>query len=177
MDLFWFIIQVRLGLSIIHSKRREENVVSHGSYNPYENAQAQFDRVADMIGLDEATRALLRQPMKEYHFTIPVRMDDGSTRIFKGYRVQHNDARGPAKGGIRFHPRETADTIRALSMWMTWKCAVVSLTLMVNPDYKIPEMTSSIQEKVGALLEEVGGLRVAEVRIKVDDFAPKPAVR
>ena len=103
--------------------------MSHGSYNLYENAQAQFDRVAEMIGLDDATRALLRQPIKEYHFTIPVRMDDGSTRIFNGYRIQHNDARGPAKGGIRFHPQETVDTVRALSMWMTWKCAVVDIPL------------------------------------------------
>ena len=71
-----------------------------GSYNPYENAQAQFDRVAEMIGLDDATRQLLRQPMKEYHFTIPVRMDDGSTRIFNGYRIQHNTARGPARNQI-----------------------------------------------------------------------------
>jgi len=103
--------------------------VSKGSYNPYENAQAQFDRVAEMIGLDDATRQLLRQPMKEYHFTIPVRMDDGSTRIFNGYRIQHNSARGPAKGGIRFHPQETVDTVRALAMWMTWKCAVVDIPL------------------------------------------------
>jgi len=104
-------------------------VVVKGSYNPYENAQAQFDRVAEMIGLDDATRQLLRQPMKEYHFTIPVRMDDGSTRIFNGYRIQHNSARGPAKGGIRFHPQETVDTVRALAMWMTWKCAVVDIPL------------------------------------------------
>ncbi|PKM78291.1 MAG: glutamate dehydrogenase [Firmicutes bacterium HGW-Firmicutes-15] len=103
--------------------------MTHGSYNPYENAQSQFDRVAEIIGLDEATRVLLRQPMKEYHFTIPVHMDDGSTKVFNGYRMQHNDARGPAKGGIRFHPQETVDTIRALSMWMTWKCAVVDIPL------------------------------------------------
>jgi glutamate dehydrogenase (NAD(P)+) len=99
------------------------------SYNPYENAQSQFDRVAEIIGLDEPTRILLRQPMKEYHFTIPVHMDDGSTKVFNGYRIQHNNARGPAKGGIRFHPQETIDTIRALSMWMTWKCAVVDIPL------------------------------------------------
>lgn len=99
------------------------------SYNPYENAQAQFDRVAKIIGLDEATQTLLRQPMREHHFTIPVHMDDGSTKIFNGYRIQHNNARGPAKGGIRFHPQETVDTIRALSMWMTWKCAVVDIPL------------------------------------------------
>ncbi|MGI6413184.1 MAG: Glu/Leu/Phe/Val family dehydrogenase [Syntrophomonadaceae bacterium] len=98
-------------------------------YNPYVNAQLQFDKVAEIIGLDEATRQLLRQPMREYHFLIPVKMDNGSTKIFKGFRVQHNDARGPAKGGIRFHPQETADTVRALAMWMTWKCAVVDIPL------------------------------------------------
>lgn len=103
--------------------------MSNNAYNPYENAQAQFDRVAEVIGLDAASRDLLRQPMREYHFTIPVHMDDGSTKVFKGYRVQHNDARGPAKGGIRFHPLETEDTVRALSMWMTWKCAVVDIPL------------------------------------------------
>jgi len=103
--------------------------VGNGSYNAFETAQAQFDKVADLIGLDEATRQLLRQPIREYHFAIPVRMDDGSVKVFRGYRVQHNDARGPAKGGIRFHPQETIDTIRALAMWMTWKCSVVDIPL------------------------------------------------
>jgi glutamate dehydrogenase len=103
--------------------------VSNTSYNPYETAQMQFDKVAELLGLDEATRELLRQPMREYHVLIPVKMDDGSVKIFKGFRVQHNDARGPAKGGIRFHPLETIDTIRALSMWMTWKCSVVDIPL------------------------------------------------
>ncbi len=98
-------------------------------YNPYETAQEQFDSVAMKLHLDNATKELLRQPMREYHFTIPVQMDDGSVKVFKGYRVQHNDARGPAKGGIRFHPLETIDTIRALSMWMTWKCSVVDIPL------------------------------------------------
>ena len=103
--------------------------MSNSPYNPYETAQAQFDKVASQLGLDEATRELLRQPMREYHFLIPVQMDDGSYKVFKGYRIQHNDARGPAKGGIRFHPQETEDTIRALSMWMTWKCSVVDIPL------------------------------------------------
>ena len=98
-------------------------------YNPLENAQIQFDRVADMINLEQGARDLLREPMKEFHFTIPVKMDDGNTRVFKAYRIKHNDARGPAKGGLRFHPHETADTVRALSMWMTWKCAVVDIPL------------------------------------------------
>ncbi|HHU70773.1 MAG TPA: Glu/Leu/Phe/Val dehydrogenase [Clostridiales bacterium] len=99
------------------------------TYNPYVSAQTQFDNVADMIGLDQSIRDLLRQPSREYHVTIPVKMDDGTTKVFNGYRIQHNDARGPGKGGIRFHPQETVDTIRALSMWMTWKCAVVDIPL------------------------------------------------
>jgi glutamate dehydrogenase (NAD(P)+) len=103
--------------------------MGHTSYNPYESAKKQFDHVADQIGLDTSVRELLRQPSREYHFTIPVKMDDGTTKIYNGYRIQHNDARGPAKGGIRFHPQETVDTIRALSMWMTWKCAVVDIPL------------------------------------------------
>ncbi|HVP90814.1 MAG TPA: Glu/Leu/Phe/Val dehydrogenase [Terriglobales bacterium] len=98
-------------------------------FNPFEMAQKQFDGVADLLELDQPTRALLRQPLREYHFSIPVRMDNGSVRVFRGYRCQHNDARGPCKGGIRFHPQETVDTVRALSMWMTWKCSVVDIPL------------------------------------------------
>ncbi|MBU0641536.1 MAG: Glu/Leu/Phe/Val dehydrogenase [Planctomycetes bacterium] len=98
-------------------------------FNAFTMAQAQFDKIADGLGLDQATKDLLRSPMREYHFSLPVRMDDGTVKVFRGYRVQHNDARGPAKGGIRFHPQETADTVRALSMWMTWKCAVANLPL------------------------------------------------
>lgn len=103
--------------------------MSESSYNPFENAQAQFDKVAEFLELDNGMRELLRQPMKEMHFTVPVKMDDGSTKVFKAFRIRHNDARGPAKGGIRFHPHETADTVRALSMWMTWKCAVADIPL------------------------------------------------
>ncbi|HMM36701.1 MAG TPA: Glu/Leu/Phe/Val dehydrogenase [Thermoanaerobaculia bacterium] len=98
-------------------------------FNPFEMAQAQFDKAADVLGLDPATRDLLRFPLREYHVAIPVRMDDGSVKVFRGFRVQHNDSRGPCKGGIRFHPHETADTVRALAMWMTWKCAVVDIPL------------------------------------------------
>src|SRR5512134_2952089 len=97
--------------------------------NAFEMAQAQFDKVAAILDLDPATRELLRWPMREYSFAIPVRMDDGHVRVFRGFRVQHNDARGPSKGGIRFHPQETLDTVRALAMWMTWKCAVVDIPL------------------------------------------------
>jgi glutamate dehydrogenase (NAD(P)+) len=99
------------------------------AFNPFEMAQKQFDNAADLLELDQATRDLLRNPLREYQFSIPVRMDDGSVKVFRGFRVQHNDARGPGKGGIRFHPHETIDTVRALSMWMTWKCAVVDIPL------------------------------------------------
>jgi len=99
------------------------------AFNPFEMAQAQFDKSADILGLDAPTRDLLRFPLREYHFAIPVKMDDGKAKVFRGFRVQHNDARGPSKGGIRFHPQETVDTVRALAMWMTWKCAVVDIPL------------------------------------------------
>lgn len=98
-------------------------------FNAFEMAQTQFDSVADTLGLDTSVRELLRNPLREYQFSIPIRMDDGTIKVFRGFRVQHNDARGPCKGGIRFHPAETIDTVRALSMWMTWKCAVVEIPL------------------------------------------------
>jgi len=97
--------------------------------NAFQMAQQQFDHVAEQLRLDSQVREFLRWPMREYHFRIPVRMDDGSLRCFEGFRVQHNDARGPCKGGIRFHPSETADTVRALATWMTWKCAVADIPL------------------------------------------------
>lgn len=97
--------------------------------NAFEIAQRQFDGVADQMNLDPYVREVLRWPMREFKFQIPVRMDDGSMRVFTGYRVQHSDARGPSKGGIRFHPSETLDTVRALAMWMTWKCAVADIPL------------------------------------------------
>lgn len=103
--------------------------MSEAGFNAFAMAQAQFDKVAELLELDEATRDLLRNPLREYHFSIPVKMDDGTHKVFKGFRCQHNDARGPGKGGIRFHPQETIDTVRALSMWMTWKCAVVDIPL------------------------------------------------
>jgi len=99
------------------------------SFNPFEMAQAQFDKVADILNLESGVRELLRNPLREYTFLIPVRMDDGSVKVFRGFRVQHNDARGPSKGGIRFHPQETIDTVRALATWMTWKCSVVDIPL------------------------------------------------
>jgi glutamate dehydrogenase (NAD(P)+) len=106
-----------------------ERNMAYKPYNSFAIAQTQFDGAAEILGLDEATRDLLRHPMREHAFAIPIRLDDGKTKVFRGFRVQHNDARGPCKGGIRFHPQETQDTVRALAMWMTWKCAVVDLPL------------------------------------------------
>ncbi len=103
--------------------------MENNSFNPFKMAQDQFDAIAEKIGLDEGTKAFLRVPQREFHFTIPVKMDDGTVKVFQGYRVQHNSSRGPNKGGIRFHPQETIDTVRALATWMTWKCAVVDIPL------------------------------------------------
>lgn len=97
--------------------------------NPFKIAQAQLDEAAKMLALDPGTHAMLREPMRELHVTIPVRMDNGEVKVFKGFRVQYNDARGPCKGGIRYHPEETIDTVRALAAWMTWKTAVVDIPL------------------------------------------------
>ena len=99
------------------------------SFNAFKMAQQQFDNVAEKLDLDQATRDLLRNPIREFHFSIPVKMDDGTVKIFQGFRVQHNDSRGPCKGGIRFHPQETIDTVKALATWMTWKCSVVDIPL------------------------------------------------
>jgi glutamate dehydrogenase len=99
------------------------------TYNTFEMAQEQFDRLADSLGLNQSSRDLLRVPIREYHFSIPIRLDNGETKVFRGFRIQHNDARGPCKGGIRFHPLETIDTLRALAMWNTWRCAIADLPL------------------------------------------------
>ena len=95
--------------------------------NPYITAQRQFDQAASILELDAGMRAVLREVRREFTVNFPVRMDDGSIRVFTGYRVQHNLTRGPAKGGIRYHPQVSLDEVKALSMWMTWKCAVTNL--------------------------------------------------
>jgi len=137
------------------------------SFNAFKMAQQQFDDIAEKLGLDQGTRELLRTPMREFHFTIPVKMDDGSVKIFQGYRVQHNDARGPNKGGIRFHPQETADTVRALATWMTWKCAVVDIPLgggkggvVCNPhDLSLREQEQICRGWVRQVVRNVGPLQ------------------
>src|SRR5262245_59573684 len=95
--------------------------------NPFEFAQRQFDRAADFLELDPGTRQVLSQPKRQLTVSIPIKMDNKKIKVFTGYRVQHNIARGPSKGGIRFHPGVTLDEVKALAMWMTWKCAVVNI--------------------------------------------------
>ena len=95
--------------------------------NPFEIAKQQFDRAADLLNLDESMRQVLKHTKRQLIVSIPVKMDGGDVQVFEGYRVQHNIARGPAKGGIRFHPRVTLDEVKALASWMTWKCATVGI--------------------------------------------------
>jgi glutamate dehydrogenase (NAD(P)+) len=97
------------------------------SANPFETARKQIDIVADVLKLDTGMRAILKSPKRSLTTNFPVRMDDGNYRVYTGYRVQYNSARGPTKGGIRYHPQVTLDEVTALSAWMTWKCAVVNL--------------------------------------------------
>src|SRR5271170_3501465 len=95
--------------------------------NPYRIAQIQFDIAAEHLKLDQGLRQILRTPKRVMEVSIPTKMDNGQVKVFTGYRVQHNIARGPAKGGLRYHPNVTLDEVRALAMWMTWKTATVNL--------------------------------------------------
>ncbi len=104
-------------------KHPEENL------NPFEIAQKQIEQAASKMRLNKEITEILKWPARELHVTIPVKMDNGKIQVFHGFRVEHNDARGPNKGGIRFHPDETIDTVRALASWMTWKTAVVDIPL------------------------------------------------
>ncbi len=102
-------------------------ILTKETLNPFEIAQAQFDIAADHLKLDEGLRSILKTPKRQLIVSIPVRMDDGHIKVFEGYRVQHSLARGPAKGGIRYHPDVTLDEVKALASWMTWKCATVNI--------------------------------------------------
>ncbi len=131
--------------------------------NPFAIAQQQLDEAAKILKLDEGTHQALRWPMRELVVTLPVRMDDGSIQVFRGFRVQYNDARGPTKGGIRFHPAETIDTVRALAAWMTWKTAVVDIPLgggkggiICNPKemsvYELERLSRQYIRQVGRII-------------------------
>jgi glutamate dehydrogenase (NAD(P)+) len=148
--------------------------------NPFEIAQRQLDEAAEVLGLDPGLHAFLREPMRELHVTLPVRMDDGSVKVFKGFRVQYNDARGPAKGGIRFHPDETIDTVRALAAWMTWKTAVVDIPLgggkggvICNPK----EMSQRELERLSrAYIRQVGRILGPDQDVPAPDVYTNPQI-
>jgi len=148
--------------------------------NPFAIAQQQFDEAADLLGLEPAMRAFLRVPMRELHVSLPVKMDDGSVKVFQGFRVQYNDSRGPTKGGIRFHPDETIDTVRALAAWMTWKCSVVDIPLgggkggvICNPK----EMSATELERLSrAYVEAVGRILGPEKDVPAPDVYTTPQI-
>jgi glutamate dehydrogenase (NAD(P)+) len=148
--------------------------------NPFEIAQAQLDEAASFLSLDPAIHELLRWPLRELHVSLPVKMDDGTTKIFRGFRVQYNDARGPTKGGIRYHPEETIDTVRALAAWMTWKCAVVDIPLggakggvVCNPK----EMSQGELERLSrAYIRQVGRILGLEKDIPAPDVYTNPQI-
>ncbi len=148
--------------------------------NPFAIAQAQLDQAASVLQLEPSVHALLREPMREMHVSLPVRMDDGTTRVYKGFRVQHNDSRGPTKGGIRFHPDETIDTVRALAMWMTWKCSVVNIPLgggkggvVCNPK----EMSVGEIERLSrAYIRQVGHILGLDKDVPAPDVFTNPQI-
>ncbi len=148
--------------------------------NPFAVAQAQLDAAAELLELEPAMHALLRNPLRELHVTLPVKMDDGTTKVFQGFRVQYNDARGPTKGGIRFHPDETIDTVRALAAWMTWKCAVVDIPLgggkggvICNPK----EMSPGELERLSrAYVRQVGRILGPEMDVPAPDVYTTPQI-
>ena len=112
---------------VIQAKIVQARVEAAKEANPFETAREQFFYAADKLGLDDGLREILAVPQRELRVNFPVRLDDGRIRVFTGYRVHHNDSRGPVKGGLRYHPAVSIDEVRALAMWMTWKCAVVNI--------------------------------------------------
>jgi glutamate dehydrogenase (NAD(P)+) len=148
--------------------------------NPFAIAQQQLDQAAEIMGLDQATHELLRWPLRELHVTLPVKMDDGSVKVYHGFRVQYNDARGPTKGGIRYHPEETIDTVRALAAWMTWKTAVVDIPLgggkggiICNPK----EMSDNELERLSrAYMRQIGHFIGEEVDVPAPDVYTTPQI-
>lgn len=150
------------------------------SRNPFEIAQHQLDEAAAIMELDPGTHQFLRWPQRELRVSLPVRMDDGSIQVFQGFRVQYNSALGPTKGGLRFHPEETIDTVRALAAWMTWKTAVADLPLgggkggvICNPK----EMSQRELEQLSrAYIRQIAGVLGDKVDIPAPDVATNPQV-
>jgi glutamate dehydrogenase (NAD(P)+) len=132
--------------------------------NPWLSAEARFDEAAELLGLDEGLRKILRTPALELKVSVPVMLDDGRYEVFTGYRVQHSIVRGPAKGGIRFAPDVTLDEVRALSAWMTWKCAVVNIPfggakggVICDPDVLSPGELERITRRYTSEIMDVIG--------------------
>ncbi|MBN1119948.1 MAG: Glu/Leu/Phe/Val dehydrogenase [Anaerolineae bacterium] len=158
----------------------EANTNPTEELNPFKIAQKQLDKAAAVLNLDPAIHALLREPLRELHVTLPVKMDDGTTKIFKGFRVQYNDSRGPTKGGLRFHSQETIDTVRALAAWMTWKTAVVDIPLgggkggvICNPK----EMSMGELERLSrAYIRQVGRIIGLEKDVPAPDVYTNPQI-
>ncbi len=148
--------------------------------NPFLIAQRQLDEAAAVMKLEPAIHELLRWPMRELHVTMPVRMDDGSVKVFQGFRVQYNDARGPTKGGIRYHPDETIDTVRALAAWMTWKTAVVDIPLgggkggIVCDPRKMSK--GELERLSRAYIRQVGRILGEEVDVPAPDVYTTPQI-
>ncbi len=148
--------------------------------NPFAIAQKQLDIAAEVMQLEPALHEFLRWPVRELHVTLPVRMDDGSTEIFHGFRVQYNDSRGPTKGGLRFHPHETIDTVRALAAWMTWKTAVMDIPLgggkggiICNPKIMSP---SELERLSRAYIRQVGRILGEDMDIPAPDVYTTPQI-
>lgn len=142
----------------------QEAPASHLRENPYEIAKAQLRRVGDEFGIDDNLINVLSQCKKAVEVSIPTQMNDGNTKVFTGYRVTHNVARGPSKGGIRYHPDVTLDEVKALSMWMTWKCALANIPfggakggVIVNPKALAPrELERMTRRFTSEIINEIG---------------------
>ncbi|MEA2054976.1 MAG: Glu/Leu/Phe/Val dehydrogenase [Candidatus Thermoplasmatota archaeon] len=148
--------------------------------NPFKIAQQQLDKAAEIMGLDENMHAYLREPQRFLQVTIPIKMDNGKTKVFLGFRCQYNDARGPTKGGIRWHPAETLDTVKALAAWMTWKCAVVGIPyggskggIICNPK----EMSDAEKERLArGYIRAIGRFIGPEKDIPAPDVYTTPQI-
>jgi glutamate dehydrogenase (NAD(P)+) len=148
--------------------------------NPFAIAQQQLDMAAEILQLEPDVHELLRWPVRELHVTLPVRMDDGSSEIFHGFRVQYNDARGPTKGGLRFHPHETIDTVRALAAWMTWKTALMDIPLgggkggiICNPKAMSP---GELERLSRAYIRQVGRILGKDMDVPAPDVYTTPQI-
>jgi glutamate dehydrogenase (NAD(P)+) len=156
------------------------HAAEYADENPLVIAQQQIDRATALLDLPAASRQLLRQPMREFHFQLSIKLDDGSIAVFPAYRIQWNDARGPGKGGIRFHPQETVDTVRALAAWMTLKTATLDLPLggakggiICDPKrLSTPELERLSRAYIRAVAQNIG----PEIDIPAPDVYTTPQV-